>query len=99
MEKTKTTINLLTKDLVMLKTILDKEEEGRDINLTQLANLTKTTYYWTSKKVRDLELSGLIVLDKEGRIKNIKLTDKGRKIARLAKDIVENCGWNDEDEV
>ena len=46
-----------------------------------LAKEVDCTYSHTVKILQEMERSGLVSFEKQGRIKTIKLTDKGNKIA------------------
>ncbi|QQG39183.1 MAG: winged helix DNA-binding protein [Candidatus Woesearchaeota archaeon] len=46
-----------------------------------LAKEVDCTYSHTVKILQQMEKAGLVAFEKQGRIKNIKLTDKGNRIA------------------
>ncbi len=49
--------------------------------ISNLAKLTNTTYVHASRFLRKCEESGLVASEKHGKIKGVKLTEKGTEVA------------------
>lgn len=57
--------------------------------ISSLAKLTDTTYVHTSRFIKKCEETGLVVSEKHGKIKGVKLTEKGVKVANGLLSIME----------
>ncbi len=49
--------------------------------ITNLAKITDTTYVHTSRFLKKCEEAGIVVSEKHGKIKGVKLTEKGAEVA------------------
>lgn len=71
---------LLFKDK-QLSIILRLRDTSKDWNISELAKATGTTYTHSCNFVSECEKAGLITGEKHGKIKVVRLSDKGRKVA------------------
>jgi predicted transcriptional regulator len=55
-------------------------------NITEIANATSGTYAHTFNLLREMEGLGIVKSTKEGRTKYIKLTPKGKRLAKVVMD-------------
>lgn len=61
--------------------ILKLRDSSKDWNISGLAKETGTTYVHSCNFVSECENAGLVTGEKHGKIKVIKLTDRGKRIA------------------
>jgi len=71
---------------VMLK-ILEAEETGTIVYPLSLSRDVKSPYSYISKVLFELEKHGLIESEIKGRVRIIRFTETGRKIAKILKDL------------
>lgn len=62
--------------------------EAKEWHLADLAKETDVTYIHTSRFVSKCEENGLITTEKHGRIKQLKLTEKGKSVANMLTNIM-----------
>lgn len=55
----------------------------QELYISYIAKMTNTTYVHTCKFLKECEADGITMSERHGKIKVIKLTDKGKKIAEL----------------
>jgi len=75
-----------TKTSLILKTLYDELSDSNIINISHLSLKAHTTYYWVVRKVELMEKLGLVKTNKEGRLRFVTLTKKGRKVAHHIKE-------------
>lgn len=63
--------------LIMLNLRLDFKDE----TISSLRKKTDIAYAWISRQINELQNAGLIQIEKRGRRKIIRLTEKGKEIA------------------
>ncbi|MFH1211509.1 MAG: winged helix DNA-binding protein [Candidatus Woesearchaeota archaeon] len=71
---------------MMLVTLLNK---NKDIYASSLAKVVDCTYSHVVKILQEMEKSGLIAFEKQGRLKVLTLTKKGEEVAK-AFDTIKN---------
>jgi DNA-binding MarR family transcriptional regulator len=64
-----------------IKAFLALASSQQEWNISNLAKLTGITYVHLSRFINECEKAGLIESDKHGRIKGIRLTQKGAEVA------------------
>jgi predicted transcriptional regulator len=64
----------------MLTVLKDRQQP---LYISELAKESNATYVHTTKLVRELELAGIVTIEKTGKKRMVKLTDAGLKIAGL----------------
>jgi predicted transcriptional regulator len=63
------------------------KERQNPMYISELAKESGATYVHVTKLLRELEQSGIIVLEKNGKKKMVKLTSEGTKIAGLVTEL------------
>jgi predicted transcriptional regulator len=81
-----------------IRILLALSEKNQEWNLTSLAKATNTTYVHTSRFISRCENVGLVGVDRHGRIKSLRLTEKGVEVAKGISSIVEKLGEVKKDE-
>jgi len=71
----------------ILLTILSLEEKGEKVYPLQVSNLLKSPYSYVSKVLNEFERNCIIESKVEGRIRVIKLTTHGKKIAKCFREL------------
>lgn len=87
------------KQYLILKKIQELEDKGEDVYIARLAKELKGSVVWgyIVLVIGKFEKKGLITTETKGRIRFIKLTDKGREAIRLAEKLMEVMGFNPEE--
>lgn len=75
------------KAVEILLTILSSEEKGEKIYPLNISNLLNSPYSYVSKVLGEFERFCLIESKLEGRMRVVKLTDYGRRIAEVLKEL------------
>jgi predicted transcriptional regulator len=63
--------------------LLSLRASEQELYISSLAKMTNTTYVHACKFLKECEAAGITVGERHGKIKVIKLTDKGKKIAEM----------------
>ena len=77
----------------MLVSLKDVEEEWY---ISKLAKKSGATYVYTTKIVSIFRKNGLIEIEAEGRVKKIRLTDRGIELANALEEFIRKCEINEE---
>jgi predicted transcriptional regulator len=56
-------------------------------HLSKIARATETTYVYVTKFVSDLSRKGLVIIEPKGKMRIVKLTEKGAKIANMLEEL------------
>lgn len=64
-----------------LRIMLALRDSSKDWNVSSLAKVTGTTYAHSCNFISACEKAGLITGERHGKIKSVRLSDKGRKVA------------------
>ncbi len=75
------------KAVEILLTILDFEEKGGKIYPLSISNLLNSPYSYVSKVLGEFEKFCLIESKLEGRIRVVKLTEHGKRIAKVLREL------------
>lgn len=75
------------KTVEILLTILQYEEKGEKIYPLQISNLLESPYSYISKVIREFERNFIIESKVEGRTRYIKLTEFGKRIAVMLREL------------
>lgn len=70
------------------KILICLREIGTNWNLTKIAKDTGTTFVYTSKVIEKLEQIGYVVSERKGKNREIKLSERGAKIATNLEEIM-----------
>lgn len=69
------------------KLLICLKDADREWNLNSLSKESGMTYVYLMKLIPKLKTSGLIIEEKKGRKKILKLTDKGLEVAALLEEL------------
>lgn len=72
-----------------IKSLLLLKKSDKPVYALQLAKEIDSTYAHTLNVLSSLKERGLVIFDKRGRIKQIKLTEAGAKAANLLEDFID----------
>lgn len=86
MVKTKKIFNVFFREKPTLM-LVNLYNASNDVYASNLAKQVDCTYSHVVKILQEMSKAGLVNFQKEGRLKILKLTDKGRKIAEMMNDI------------
>lgn len=75
---------LREKPVRILTTLKDVNTEW---HLSKIARATETTYVYVTKFVSDLSRKGLVTIEHKGKMRIVKLTEKGTKIANVFEEL------------
>lgn len=87
------------KQYLVLKTIDELEKKGEPVYFSKLANELKGKVVWgyIVSVIDMFEKRGLLETESKGRLRFVKLTDRGREALRLAERLIEIMNFDPED--
>ncbi|MEM1578359.1 MAG: winged helix-turn-helix domain-containing protein [Archaeoglobaceae archaeon] len=80
------------KTVEILLTILHSEEKGEKIYPLQISNLLDSPYSYISKVIGEFEKNFIVESKVEGRTRYIRLTDFGKRIAVMLRELKKELG-------
>lgn len=75
------------------KILVCLREIGTNWNLTKVAKNTGTTFVYTTKVIERLEQRGYVISERKGKNREIKLSEKGAKIAANLEEIMKEMQY------
>ena len=72
------------------------KNEEHDWYISSLARKSGMTYVYATRVLRGFESKGLVSFTPRGKLKIVRLTDKGLKVANDLDDLVQNLSQNEE---
>ncbi len=75
------------KPTLILIRLLDSESSNKEVYASKLAKSVDCTYSHVVKVLKEMEKAKLVSFDKQGRLKILTLTSKGRNVAKHMKKI------------
>ncbi len=75
------------KPCAVLTTLRDTETNW---HLSKIAKASDTTYVYVTKLIYKMEEEGIVMVESKGKKRIVRLTEKGKKIADLAHELIES---------
>ncbi len=75
------------KPCAVLITLRDTESNW---HLSKIAKASDTTYVYVTKLIYKMEAEGIVIVESKGKKRLVRLTEKGKRIADLAYELIES---------